>query len=92
MAIASVGLMMHHIFGCWHGDQRLFSKYGEAFKVVEARTSTIPFAAILDGRQKLPDNFLTEFISAPYLAVVLFTVGAYAAHPFLQYAAHALKY
>ena len=25
----SLGLMVHHLFGCWHGDRRLQSKYGE---------------------------------------------------------------
>lgn len=92
VAVASAGLMVHHIFGCWHGDRRLFAKYGDAFKVVEARTSVMPFAAIVDGRQELPPDFLTEFVSAPYLAVVLFTVGAYTVHPLFQFWAHALKY
>jgi zeta-carotene isomerase len=51
MVAASAGLMAHHLFGCWHGDQRLSSKYGEAFEVVKARTSTMPFKAIMEGRQ-----------------------------------------
>jgi hypothetical protein len=27
--VTSLGLMAHHLFGCWHGDRRLSSKYGE---------------------------------------------------------------
>lgn len=48
---ASAGLMAHHLFGCWHGDRRLSDKYGAAFEVVKARTSTMPFQAIWEGRQ-----------------------------------------
>lgn len=48
---ASVGLMAHHLFGCWHGDQRLKAKYGDAFEQVKARTSVVPFQAIWEGRQ-----------------------------------------
>ena len=32
-------------------------RYGEAFDAVKARTSTLPFAAILDGRQQLPQDY-----------------------------------
>lgn len=34
MVTTSVGLMVHHLFGCWHGDRRLSAKYGEAFEEV----------------------------------------------------------
>jgi len=51
MLVTSGGLMAHHLFGCWHGDRRLSAKYGEAFEVVKARTSTFPFQAIWEGRQ-----------------------------------------
>lgn len=70
--------------------QRLKAKYGDAFEDVKARTSIVPFAAILDGRQKLPDNFYTEFLRWPYLAVTIFTVGAYLAHPLMQSASYYL--
>lgn len=29
MVATSLGLMVHHLFGCWHGDRRLSAKYGE---------------------------------------------------------------
>jgi hypothetical protein len=29
MVVTSLGLMAHHLFGCWHGDFRLKRKYGE---------------------------------------------------------------
>ncbi len=29
VATTSAGLMLHHLFGCWHGDRRLKAKYGE---------------------------------------------------------------
>ena len=29
MVVTSLGLMAHHLFGCWHGDYRLKRKYGE---------------------------------------------------------------
>ena len=94
VAVASAGLMAHHAFGCWHGDQRLRARHGEAFDAVKARTSVVPFAAILDGRQRPPppDAFLREFLEAPYFAIVAFTLGAYALHPFFQTWAHDLHY
>ena len=36
MVATSVGLMVHHIFGCWHGDRRLAAKHGDAFEKVGA--------------------------------------------------------
>ena len=29
MVVTSLGLMAHHLFGCWHGDRRLQAKYGK---------------------------------------------------------------
>jgi hypothetical protein len=34
MVTTSLGLMAHHLFGCWHGDRRLAAKYGDAFEKV----------------------------------------------------------
>ena len=90
MVATTAGLMAHHLFGVWHGDRRLAAKYGEAFEAVKARTSVVPFAAILDGRQTLPPDYWREFARAPYLAVTAFTLGAYFAHPLMQQASYAL--
>ncbi|XP_008810630.2 15-cis-zeta-carotene isomerase, chloroplastic [Phoenix dactylifera] len=81
---ASVGLIAHHLFGVWNGDRRLASRYGRAFEVLRSRTSVIPFAAILDGRQKLPKDYYKEFIRLPYLTITFLTLGAYFAHPLMQ--------
>ncbi|KAK9141374.1 hypothetical protein Scep_011055 [Stephania cephalantha] len=80
---ASVGLVAHHLFGVWNGDRRLSLKYGEAFDAVKSRTSVVPFAAIIDGRQKLPKDYYKEFIRLPYLAITALTLGVYWAHPLM---------
>ncbi|PHT32990.1 15-cis-zeta-carotene isomerase, chloroplastic [Capsicum baccatum] len=87
---ASVGLIGHHLFGAWNGDRRLAIRYGEAFEVVKERTSIIPFAAILDGRQKLPGDYYKEFIRLPYLSITALTLGAYFLHPIMQAASYRL--
>ena len=82
--MTSLGLMAHHLFGCWHGDKRLSDKYGAAFEEVKARTSIVPFQAVWEGRQKLPADYYKEFLRVPYAAVTIFTLGAYLAHPLMQ--------
>ncbi|GAA0172496.1 isomerase [Lithospermum erythrorhizon] len=89
---ASVGLIGHHLFGAWNGDRRLGVRYGKAFEAVESRTSIIPFAAILDGRQKLPKDYYKEFIRLPYLTITFLTLGAYFAHPLMQAASYRLHW
>ncbi|KAH9602289.1 hypothetical protein KSS87_012967, partial [Heliosperma pusillum] len=89
---ASIGLIGHHLFGVWNGDRRLALRYGEAFQIVKNRTSIIPFAAILDGRQSLPKDYYKEFIRLPYLAVTAVTLGAYLAHPLMQAASFRLHW
>ncbi|KAK5840466.1 15-cis-zeta-carotene isomerase, chloroplastic [Gossypium arboreum] len=89
---ASVGLIGHHLFGVWNGDRRLAIRHGEAFEVVKKRTSIIPFAAILDGRQKLPKDYYKEFIRLPYLAITAMTLGAYFLHPVMQAASFRLHW
>ncbi|MBA0710751.1 hypothetical protein Golax_010019 [Gossypium laxum] len=89
---ASVGLIGHHLFGVWNGDRRLAVRHGEAFEVVKKRTSIIPFAAILDGRQKLPKDYYKEFIRLPYLAITAMTLGAYFLHPVMQAASFRLHW
>jgi zeta-carotene isomerase len=64
----------------------------QAFEVVKARTSVMPFQAIWEGRQQLPDDYYKEFLRVPYLAVTAFTLGAYWAHPLMQQASYWLKW
>ncbi|KST63277.1 NnrU family protein [Mastigocoleus testarum] len=79
--VTSIGLILHHIFGVWHGDRRLKYRYGEAFESVKQRTSVIPFAAILDGRQSIQWQ---EFISFAYLGVTIFIILLWWSHPLLM--------
>ena len=90
--VTNLGLCAYHAFGCWHGDQRLQEKFGKDFDKLKKTTSVLPFAAILEGRQILPKHYWKEFIRAPYLAVILFTVGAYLCHPLMQRAAYWLDW
>ena len=93
MVATSLGLMAHHAFSLWHGDFRLRRKYGDAFELgVKQRTSIVPFAAILDGRQTLPKDYWKEFVRLPYAFLVPFCVGAYLAHPYMQQVAYWLNY
>ncbi len=78
--VTSVGLVLHHCFGVWHGDQRLLHRYGQAFESVKARTSIIPFLAIFQGRQTLK---LQEFLRPAYLGVAVFTLLLWWSHPLL---------
>ncbi|KAF7151957.1 hypothetical protein RHSIM_Rhsim02G0071700 [Rhododendron simsii] len=89
---ASIGLIGHHLFGVWNGDRRLAIRYGDAFETVKSRTSVFPFAAILDGRQKLPEDYYKEFIRLPYLTITALTLGAYFAHPLMQAASYRLHW
>ncbi|GMH29444.1 hypothetical protein Nepgr_031287 [Nepenthes gracilis] len=81
---ASVGLIGHHLLGVWNGDRRLALRHGKAFEILKTRTSIIPFAAIIDGRQKLPKDYYKEFIRLPYLTITVLTLGVYFAHPIMQ--------
>jgi zeta-carotene isomerase len=40
MVVTSLGLMAHHVFGCWHGDQRLKNKYGEVREVSQPQSAS----------------------------------------------------
>lgn len=91
-AAASLGLIGHHLFGVWNGDKRLATRYGEAFEAVKRRTSVIPFAAIITGRQILPKDYYKEFIRLPYLTITALTLGAYIAHPLMQSASFLLHW
>ncbi|HLO88520.1 MAG TPA: NnrU family protein [Nostocaceae cyanobacterium] len=78
--VTSFGLVLHHLFGVWHGDRRLSSRYGTAFEAVRQRTSIIPFQAILDGRQSLQWQ---EFLRPAYLGVAIFVALLWWGHPLL---------
>ena len=80
MVVTSVGLILHHLFGVWHGDRRLLARYGAAFEAVKARTSVIPFQAIVQGRQTF--NW-QEFLRPAYLGVAGFVLLFWWAHPIL---------
>jgi uncharacterized membrane protein len=79
--VTSVGLMLHHLFAVWHGDYRLTQRYGKDFEAVKARTSILPFQAVLDGRQTLQ---FSEFLRPAYIGVVAFVVGFWWGHPWLM--------
>jgi uncharacterized membrane protein len=79
--VTSVGLVLHHLFGVWHGDQRLSVRYGEAFEAVKQRTSIIPFKAVIDRRQSLK---FTEFLRPAYLGVTVFVLLLWWSHPLLR--------
>ncbi len=80
MMVTSLGLILHHLFGVWHGDRRLQGRYGDVFTAVKARTSVIPFLAILQKRQHLN---LSEFLRPAYLGVIVFVLLLWWAHPVL---------
>ena len=77
-------LCAHHLFAVWNGDRRLRDKFGEKADIVFDRTSVVPFAAIISGKQQLPSDYYKEFIRLPYLTVLVGTIIAYYAHPFMQ--------
>lgn len=79
--LTSVGLVLHHVFAVWHGDRRLAQRYGEGFTAAKARTSVIPFQAILDGRQSLQWG---EFLRPSYLGVTGFILLLWWGHPWLM--------
>ncbi|WP_397333658.1 MULTISPECIES: NnrU family protein [unclassified Nostoc] len=78
--VTSIGLVLHHLFGVWHGDRRLSQRYGEAFAEVKQRTSIIPFKAIIDGRQSIKWQ---EFMRPAYLGVAIFVALLWWSHPLL---------
>ena len=75
--VTSLGLIAHHLFAVWHGDRRWQARFGEAFLEVKARTSIIPFLAVLQGKQFLK---LEEFLCPAYLGVALFVGGFWWLH------------
>lgn len=78
--VTSIGLVLHHLFGVWHGDRRLASRYGAAFESVKDRTSITPFLAIIQQRQTLKWQ---EFLRPAYLGVAVFILLLWWSHPLL---------
>lgn len=76
----SLGLVGYHLFATWHGDRRLYKRYGDAFLKVKERTSIVPFLAILQGKQSLQ---LGEFIKPAYLGIAIFIGLFWWVHPLL---------
>ncbi|MBD0388658.1 MAG: hypothetical protein ICV54_19680 [Nostoc sp. C3-bin3] len=87
--VTSIGLVLHHLFGVWHGDRRLSDRYGEAFEIAKQRTSIIPFKAILDGRQSIKWQ---EFIRPSYLGVAIFIALLWLSHPLLLEATSKIRW
>jgi zeta-carotene isomerase len=56
MVATSAMLCAHHLFAVWNGDRRLRDEWGDKALLVRERTSVVPFAAILDGRQQVLDG------------------------------------
>ena len=80
MVVTSLGLVLHHLFAVWHGDRRWQDRYGTAFEAVKARTSVVPFLAILQGKQKL---IWQEFLKPAYAGVTGFVFLLWWVHPWL---------
>jgi uncharacterized membrane protein len=66
--VTAIALVSYHLFGVWHGDRRLYQRYGEAFLELKQRTSIIPFRAIAQGRQEFKWQ---EFIRPAYIGVAI---------------------
>lgn len=80
----AIALVSYHLFAVWHGDQRLFKRYGDAFLALKERTSVFPFLAIAQGRQQL---VLKEFVRPAYIGVAITIVIFRWLHPIVINAA-----
>jgi uncharacterized membrane protein len=79
--VTSIGLILHHLFGVWHGDRRLQARFGESFETIKSRTSIFPFLAILQKRQTIDWQ---EFLRPSYLGIAIFIGVLWKIHPFLM--------
>ena len=84
MVATSSILCLHHLFAVWNGDRRLKDKWGEKADLIKERTSVWPFAAIISGKQQLPEKYYEEFLRGPYFIITFFCFALYYAHPFMQ--------
>lgn len=85
----SIGLVAYHLFGVWHGDRRLQDRFGPSFETLKARTSILPFVAVIQGRQSLKWQ---EFTRPAYLGVALFVLLIWWAHPWMLRAAASIAW
>ena len=92
MCATSTMLCAHHFFAVWNGDRRLRDKFGDRAEAIKEKTSVVPFAAIISGKQELPADFIFEFLRPPYVAIVVGSIAAYYAHPFMQAGSALLKW
>jgi zeta-carotene isomerase len=83
-ALTMALLVGHHYFACWNGDRRLEDEHGDRFLAIKGRTSVVPFGAIWEGRQILPDDYWKELVRPPLILIAVGSIGAYLAHPFMQ--------
>ena len=74
----AIALVIYHLFAVWHGDRRLFKRYGDAFLAIKERTSILPFVAIAQGRQQL---VLAEFLRPAYIGVAIAVILFRWLHP-----------
>ncbi len=88
MVVTCIGLIGHHLFAVWHGDQRLKSRFGAAFDDLKATTSVIPFAAVLDGRQQLDWK---EFLRPAQLGIAIAVGVFWWAHHFIPRAGEMVR-
>ena len=92
MCATSTMLCAHHFFAVWNGDRRLRDKFGDKAEAIKEVTSVVPFAAIISGKQVLPKDYYMEFFRLPYATIVIGSVAAYYAHPFMQAGSTLLKW
>jgi zeta-carotene isomerase len=83
-ALTMALLVGHHYFACWNGDRRLEAEHGDNFARIRDKTSIMPFRAVWEGRQILPDDYWKELLRPPLLLIAVGSAGAYIAHPYMQ--------
>ena len=83
-ALTMALLVAHHAFACWNGDRRLLAEHGDNFVKLKERTSIVPFQAVWEGRQVLPEDYWKELLRAPLVLIAVGSIGAYFAHPYMQ--------
>jgi len=87
--LTAVCLVGYHLFAVWHGDRRLYSRYGQAFVELQQRTSVIPFVAIWQGKQQF---VFKEFLRPAYLGVIAVILIFRYLHPIVLTASASLDF